>query len=56
MYLMKLTGLHSMECNGDKRIQSIDSIETYVYGTNQGLVYEKEDIKYNKIIRQYKNI
>ena len=37
-------------------MQSIDSIETYVYGMNKNLVYEKEEIKCNSIIRQYKHI
>ena len=34
--------------------ESIDSIETYVYGTSKDLVSEKEDIKYCNIIKQYK--
>ena len=39
----------------DKRIQFIDSIETYAYETSKDLVSEKEEIKkYNKIT-QYKN-
>ena len=33
--------------NGDKRMQSIDWIETYAYGTSKDLVYEKEKVKYN---------
>ena len=37
------------------RIQSIDSIETYAYGTSKDLVSEKEVIKCNNIIKQYKN-
>ena len=36
-------------------MQSIGSIETYVYGTSKDLVSEKEEIKYNNIIRTYKN-
>ena len=36
-------------------MQSIDSMETYAYGTSKGLVIEKEDIKYINIIKQYKN-
>ena len=35
-------------------MQSIDSIETYAYGTSKDLVSEKEDIKYNHIIKRYK--
>ena len=34
---------------------SIDLIEKYAYGTSKDLVSEKEKIKYNNIIRQYKN-
>ena len=36
-------------------MQSIDSIETYVYGTGKVLVSEKEEIKCNNIIKRYKN-
>ena len=35
-------------------MQSIDSIETYAYGTRKDLVSEKEDIKCNNIIKRYK--
>ena len=41
--------------NDDKRMQSIDSIDTYAYGTTKDLVSEKEDIKCNNIIKRYKN-
>ena len=41
--------------NDDKRMQSIDSIETYAYGTSKDLVREKEVIKCNNIIKQFKN-
>ena len=37
-------------------MQSIDSIETYAYGTNKDLVCKKEEIKYNNKIKQYKNV
>ena len=36
-------------------IQSIDSIEIYAYGMRKDLVSEKEEIKCNNIIKQYKN-
>ena len=36
-------------------MQSIDSIETYAYETSRYLVSEKEELKCNNIIRQYKN-
>ena len=35
-------------------MQSIDSIETYAYGTSKNLVNEKEEIKCNNIIKPYK--
>ena len=35
-------------------MQSIDSIETYAYGTRKDLVREKEEIKRNKIIKRHK--
>ena len=37
-------------------MQSIDSIETYVYGTSKDLACKKEEIKCNNIIKQYKNV
>ena len=38
--------------NDDKRMQSIDSIETCAYEMRKDLVYEKEEIKCNNIKRQ----
>ena len=35
-------------------MQSIGLIETYRYGTSKDLVSEKEEIKCNNIIKQYK--
>ena len=40
--------------NDDKRIQSIDLIETYAYGTKKVLVSDKEEIKCSNIIKWYK--
>ena len=40
----------------DKRIEFIDSIETYAYGKNKDLVYMKEEIKCMNRIKQYKNV
>ena len=31
----------------------IDLIETYAYGTSKDLVNEKEEIKFNNIIKRY---
>ena len=36
-------------------MQSIDSIETYAYRTSKDVVSEKEEIKGNNKIKQYKN-
>ena len=36
-------------------MQLIDMIETYGYGTSKDLASEKEEIKCNDIIKQYKN-
>ena len=44
----------ALSSNDDERMQSIDSIETYAYGTRKDLVSEKEDNKRNNIIKQYK--
>ena len=35
---------------------SIDSIETYAYETSKYLICEKEKIRRNNIIKQYKNV
>ena len=40
--------------NDDKRMESMDSIETYAYGTSKNLVSEKEEIKCSNIIKRYK--
>ena len=45
----------AVSSNDDKRMQSIDLIETYPYGMSKVLVSEKEEIKCNNIIKQYKN-
>ena len=36
-------------------MQSIDSIETYVYATSKDLISEKEEIRCNNIIKRFKN-
>ena len=36
-------------------MQSIDSIETYAYGTNKDLVCREEEIKCSNIIKQNQN-
>ena len=41
----------ALSSNDDRRIQSIDSIETYVFGTRKDLVSDKEGIRYNNMIK-----
>ena len=44
----------TLSSNDDKRMQSIDLIQTYAYGTSKDLVSEKEEIKNNIIKRNKK--
>ena len=44
-----------LSSNDDQRMQSIDLMETHAYGTSKDLVSEKEEMKGNNIIKQYKN-
>ena len=53
MILLKKSKI-ALSSNGDKRRQSIDLLETYVYETIKDLVSEKE-IKCSNIIKGYKN-
>ena len=46
----------ALSSNDNKRIQSIDSIETYASETSKDVVIEKEVIKCNNIMKRYKNI
>ena len=43
-----------LNSNDDKRIQSIDWVETYAFGTSKDIVCQKEEIKCNNIIKQYR--
>ena len=45
-----------LNSNDDKKKQSIDSTETYAYGTSKDLVSEKEEIEWNNIIKPYKKL
>ena len=38
--------------NSDKRMQSINSIETYAYGMSKDVLSKKEEIKCNNITKQ----
>ena len=44
----------ALSANNDKRIQSIDSVETYAYETSKILICKKEETKFNNIIKQCK--
>ena len=41
--------------NDDKRMQSIGSVETYLYGMSKDLTWKEERIKQINLIRKYKN-
>ena len=43
----------ALSLNINERTQSIDLIETYVYGTSKDLVNEEEEIKSKNIIKQH---
>ena len=43
----------ALSSNDHKKLTSIDSVETYAYGTSKDLISEKEVIKCNNIIKQY---
>ena len=45
-----------LSSDDDKRIQSIDSIETYAYWTSKDLACKKKELKCNNIIKLYKNV
>ena len=54
IYLIKQRIL-SLSSNDNKRMESIDSKETYVYGTRKDLASEKEETKYNNLKNGTKN-
>ena len=45
----------ALSSNDDKRMRSIDLIETYAYGTNRDLVSENEEIRCDNIMINPKN-
>ena len=42
----------ALSSNDDKRMQSIDSLETYAHGTSKDLESENGAIKCNNVIKQ----
>ena len=45
----------ALSSNDDKRMQSIDSTETYAHEMSEDLICKKEKIERISIIKQYKN-
>ena len=45
-----------MCANDDKRIQSIDSTGTYVYGTKEEIIHKKEEFKCINKMKQHKKL
>ena len=41
----------ALSSNDDKRMQLTDSIETYAYGMTKDLIFKKEKIKCNNVIK-----
>ena len=54
MCIQKKINKIALSPNDDKRIQSIDSVDTYAYGSCIDLLNENEEVKYNNIRRQKK--
>ena len=52
MFLLKKNNKIALSSK-DKTMQSIDSIESYAYGTSKDLVSEKEKIKCSNIMKRY---
>ena len=45
----------ALSSNYYRRMQSIDSIETYAYGSSKDVITKEEEIKCNSIIKRYNN-
>ena len=54
--LTEETNKITLSWNDDRRMQLTDSIEAYAHGMNKNLVFKKEEIKCNNVIKQYKNV
>ena len=44
----------ALSSNDDKKIQSIDLIETFAYGTSKDLVIKNDKIRCDNITKRYK--
>ena len=51
MFLLKKLKIAS-SANDDKRIQSIDSIETYACGTSKDLMWKKEEMNFDDVTKE----
>ena len=54
MFLTEEVNKIALSANNDKRIQSIDSVETYAFGTSKDLLCKREKTKYNNTIKKCK--
>ena len=45
----------ALSSDDDKRMQSIDLLKSYAYGTIKDLVSAKDEIKCNNIVKRYTN-
>ena len=46
----------AVSSNDGNGIQSINSVELYAYRTSKDLVFKREEIKSNNIIKEYKKL
>ena len=46
----------ALSWNDDKRMQSVDSIETHACGMSKDLVCKEEESKYNSTTKQCRNV
>ena len=56
MFWLKEINKIALNSNDDKRMQSIDLIETYAHGMSKDLIRKKEKTKHISITKQYKNV
>ena len=52
MFLLKRLNKITLSAKKDKRIESVDLVETYAIGTEKDWIGKKEETKWNNIIKQ----
>ena len=52
MFLLKRLNKITLSAKKDKRIESVDLVETYAIGTQKDWIGKKEETKWNNIIKQ----